>query len=321
MLHLIDNFIYLIVYVGLISGTWLFISPFIFNRRRHRIRLSSRTRRINILSNKPLNENGWRQHIEKLLYTTLNRNSSFVYTTFIVLSIVLFSVSLLILYNLEQQLLINLMLSLFAGFTPYFLLRIRLYQIRVNSSYEAENLVTELISQYKMNYFNMMEAIDQTIPHLKKQPNTKKALIRLSYALKQYRSAKELDEIIREFIYSINTSWAMLLANNIFLSIEYGDNVKEALEDIVNDLIDLKNINEKNQQYNNETFVMIKYVAPGAYLFSIFSMFYIFNFTFKKFINYQFRNPIGFKFFILTITLIIFNYIVYSFIKKPKNDF
>lgn len=261
------------------------------------------------------------RHIEMILSVTFNIKSTYSTTTFFIISATIFFLTYLLLEKSGGQFILNIFISSSAGLIPYILLHIKLRHIRVNSSYEAEGLLTELINQYKINYFNMIEAIDRTIPNLKKQPHSRKALTRLSLSIKQYQTKEELDEIIQEFNFSMNTSWAMLLSNNIFLSQEYGDNIQESLEDILSDLIDLKGIHEKNKQYNHETFTMIKYLAPGTYLFSIYTMFAFFGFTIDKFIKYQFQNPIGFKYFLLTIIFIIINYFIYFFMKKPKNDF
>lgn len=149
-----------------------------------------------------------------------------------------------------------------AGGTPYLLLYMKLRAINVNSSYEADILVTELISQYKMNYLNMVEAIDQTIIRLKRDLYTRKALFRLSLDVKECRNREELEVIVKEFAFSIGTEWAILLSNNIYQAIAYRDDVREGLEDILNELIALKAVNETNKQNNSETFLIIKYVAP-----------------------------------------------------------
>ncbi|OEF99448.1 hypothetical protein BHF71_09050 [Vulcanibacillus modesticaldus] len=320
MLYLFDKTVYMLVYSGLIIGVWLLIFPIIYpfiNRRkmieRFRFQRSEKKKRIW--------KNNFIRHLEMLLSVTLNANSSYSLVTFIFISLTFFLASYVLTLSLGNQVIINFLISMGVGLIPYLLLLLKLHNIRVNTSYEAETLITELINQYKINYLNMIEAIDQTIPRLKKQPYSKKALFRLSLAVKQYGDVEELEEIIQEFNFSIDTSWSLLLANNLFLSIEYGDDVQVALEDIIDELKDLKNINEKNKQYNHETFLMIKYIAPGTYLFSVYAMFQFFGFTTEKFIEYQFKNNLGMKLFILVVFLILINFIVYLFIKRPKNDF
>lgn len=320
MFHFLDNLIYLFAYFGIFIGTWLFIypmlKPFLNSRRvRRRFRNSSFTEQKDIQKSRVV------KHLEILLSVTLNNKTPFAIYTFILISTILFLLTAIFMFNTGNQIFINLFFAIGIAAIPYFVLRVKLHSIRVSSSYEASALITELNNQYKINYLNMIEAIDHTIPRLNKQPYSKKALTRFSLAIKQYRNSRELEEIIKEFNYSIDTAWSMLLATNLFLSIEYGDDVRESLDDIIEDLKDLKNISEKNKQYNNESFMIIKYIAPATYILSMLAMFYIFDFNINKFIDYQFNNPLGLKFFFLVIFFIAINYIIYFLIRKPKNDF
>lgn len=320
MFHLLDNIIYLFAYFGLFIGTWLLIYPMIkplFYSRRIRRRF-----RENSLANqRETNKSKGIKHLGMLLSVTLNNKTPYAIYTFILVSTTLFILTIIFMFNSGNQLFINLLFAFVVAVIPYLILRVKLHNIRINSSYEANALITELNNQYKINFLNMIEAIDHTIPRLNKQPYSKKALTRFSLAIKQYRNSSELEEIIKEFNYSIDTAWSMLLATNLFLSIEYGDDVRESLDDIIEDLKDLKNISEKNKQYNHESFMIIKYIAPATYIFSVLAMFYIFGFNINKFIDYQFNNPMGLKFFILVIFFIAINYLIYFLIRKPKNDF
>jgi len=267
---------------------------------------------------KPVKKTELEKHIERLLSVTLNIKSNYAVKTFFLLCIGLFLTTFIF---LPVKNITTLLFSLTVGLFPYLLLYIKLYTIRIESSYEAENLVSELISQYKINHFNMIEAIDKTIPRLTESPYTRRALFRLSLQLKQYRTIEQLEDIIQEFTFSINTQWAILLANCMFLSIQYGDDVTKSLDDILDDIKELKAIFEKNKQLNNETFIMIKYVAPGSYFFTVFMALRYFNFTIDKFIAYQFKHPLGLRMFIIAAILMIANFIIYIIIRKPKYDF
>lgn len=320
MFYLLDNLIYLFAYFGLFVGTWLLIYPMVkpFSNSR-RIRRRFREGFLVDQSDNP--KSRVVKHLEILLSVTINNRTPYVIYTFILGSTILFLLTLIFMFNAGNQLFINFLIAFSIAITPYLILRVKLHNIRVSSSYEASALITELNNQYKINYLNMIEAIDHTIPRLNKQPYSKKALTRFSLAVKQYRNSSELEEIIKEFNYSIDTAWSMLLATNLFLSIEHGDDVRESLDDIIEDLKDLKNISEKNKQYNHESFMIIKYIAPATYIVSVLAMFYIFGFNINKFIDYQFNNPMGLKFFILVIFFISINYLIYFLIRKPKNDF
>lgn len=320
MLQLLDKAIYLLVYLGFLIGGWLLLFPLLspyLNRRKvfRRFRVYTKQQNVEARKSKVI------RHIRMLLAVTFNTKSTYAVLTFFVVSGLLFSLSLLFLMKTGNNLYFNLLVAAIAGLIPYLILQIKLHNIRISSSYEAESLISELMNQYKVNYLNMIEAIDQTIPRLKRAPYSKMALFRFSLGVKQYGNKEELEELIQEFHFSINTSWSLLLATNLFLSIELGDDVRPAVDDILEDLIDLQQIQAKNQQYNHESFFMIKYLSPGTYLLSVYAMFSIFGFTWDKFIEYQFKNPLGFRLFMFTVLFLAVNYLIYFFIKKPKNDF
>lgn len=261
------------------------------------------------------------KHLESLLNVTLNRTSSFLLLSFLVVSSLLFILMFIFSLNIGESLITSIILSLIVGGLPYIILLFRLHLIRIQSSYEGVGLISELINQYKMNWFNIIEAIDQTIPYLKNEPNTRKALFRLALEIKQYKSNEELEYITQEFAFSINTQWGNLLADNIYQAISYRDNIHHGLEDILDELKQLQIVNEEDKKNNSESFLIIKYVAPGMYVGSLAVLFYYFNFNLEKYIEYQFKNPAGFQYFLLTISFIIINYFVYFLIRKPKNDF
>ncbi len=121
---------------------------------------------------------------------------------------------------------LNLKMAVFSGFCilvgPYALLRLKLYTIRIESSYEGEFLLTELINQYKINNFNMVEAIDASIAHLANAPQSRRLIFHMSLRLKSYSDRQDLERILYDFTYGINTQWSRLLMNNILLSIDEG---------------------------------------------------------------------------------------------------
>lgn len=266
-------------------------------------------------------KNRFMRHIERTIRVAMNTRSEQAIYTFFLISGLLTFFSLLFCIRSSQTVLTSIITCTAAGGTPYLLLYMKLRAINVNSSYEADILVTELISQYKMNYLNMVEAIDQTIIRLKRDLYTRKALFRLSLDVKECRNREELEVIVKEFAFSIGTEWAILLSNNIYQAIAYRDDVREGLEDILNELIALKAVNETNKQNNSETFLIIKYVAPLAYLLSIYGLIHYLGFSTSKFIDYQFKNPQGLQYFVYTMVCIVANFIIYYFIRKPKNDF
>lgn len=262
----------------------------------------------------------WYRNMELFLMSTIGKSSPIAIFSFISISAFLAILSALFLHENGFPFSNMLIGALLIGGSPTIVLYVRRQTVRVDSSYEADALLAELISQLKLNNLNMLQAIDSTIGRIDKLRYSKKALARLSMKIKESGSAEQIGRYTEEFAYTFKTNWSQLLANNIYLAIVYRDNVKEALDDILLELTGVKSINAKGNQNNSETFLIIKYVAPLGYIASVFGIIRYYHFSWSKFLNYQFVTPMGRKAFVFFFCLLIANYIIYIFIRKPKND-
>ncbi|WP_010277388.1 hypothetical protein [Paenibacillus senegalensis] len=305
-----------LLYVIVFVIFWLLLVPVFFqNRFRRGIRRIPRWKPE--LSQEPV----WARHIRKMLTVTLQLRSLRAVLTFYLISVLLMVMTFLFCWELGLRPSFVTGAAIFFGTLPYLLLRIRLYAIRIGSSYEGDVLVTELISQYKINYLNMVEAIDATIPRLPPDLLTRKALMRLSMQLKENGGQEDVNEAIMEFTYAINTNWANLLGTNLYLAIVDQDQVIESLEDILDELVNLRKLNEAGKQENAEAYFMIVYFVPLLFVASIVSMFVFMNMPLAQWIDYQFKHPLGLQSFILCIILLFANGALYLYTKNRKTTF
>jgi len=218
-------------------------------------------------------------------------------------------------------LIFSLLFSTGISLFPYGYLLLKLRTIRVEGSYEAEKLISELINQYKINYYNMVEAVEACIPYLKDCPYSQNIMFRLSLGLKQYKTEEELQEVLKEFTYSINTEWIKMLSNNIYLAVEDGFNVIVSMEDILNELRSAKADLEESKRLNSESFAMIKYMTLAFYLITLYIAVKYFDFTVKKFFQYQLFTSIGLKYLVAILFLTLINFVIMYAFKKQKFDF
>jgi hypothetical protein len=242
------------------------------------------------------------------------------FEVFIILEIIILVFVFIIIYNITCNILVSLLFGIVFLIIPVIFLKIKLHIKRVEGSYEGEKFIIELLGQYKMNYFNIVDAMDNTAKNLNEQPVIKKALVKICYRIKEYNNSEELLKIIHEFTYAVDTSWSILLGNCIFLAIEHNQDITLALEDILEEIREIKTLIEKDKQFNNESFVLIKYILPGSYILSMISAIKFFGFSFTKLIYYQLHTSIGLKIFTIIIFLLITNLIIFLVLKKPKYD-
>lgn len=311
--QLAETLIKYLIYLGFLVSIMLIVYPLatsFFNKRL-----------FYTIFKKHLQANRISRELMRLISTTLNTSNPYALIVFYMITFLLFLFAVIILLNAGTSILNTAVISVIIAGFPYLILIVKLYGIRLEGSYEANELVTELLDQYKINYNNITEAIDSTIPLLTRQPYSRKALSRLSFELKSYKTRKELEEITYKFNYAIDTQWSQNIANCIFMAIEYGEDITQSLEDILEDLKSLKKIQEQNRQLNQEGYTIAKWVTPGLYAISLYLMFTMFGFTFKKFIDYQLAHPLGLQFFIASMMAITISYLTYYLTSKPKNDF
>ena len=214
----------------------------------------------------------------------------------------------------------NIVFSLLFASLPYAFLRLKLQIFRTNGSHEGEILIGELLNQYKINYFNMIEAIDKTIPVINDAPHTQRLLLRLSLRLKNSKKDEELLECLKEFTYGIDTEWIKMLSNNLYLTIQDDFNVSIGLNDILNELRKEKSNYEIDKRINSEGFAIVRILSPLMYAGSIYVAVKYFDFTIKKFLDYQFNTATGFKYFIIMALLFIINLGIMISFKNKKFD-
>lgn len=327
MFNIFDNINYNQILISLASaviyflgflGLWLLFSNSILSLFKSTY---SNTRfRVSLQSSKHKRSSRLYKHIHRLLVIGYDKKKSSHVYTFYAITIIIFVISLILLSR-QTSVVFTAIFSVAFALSPYFILRLKLRNIRVDGSYEAEIVITELINQYKINYFNMIEAIDRSIPFLNEAPLCQRLLFNLSMQLKVYRTEDELQEILNDFIYAIDTEWIKQLSNNIYLAVEDGINVSNGLEDILNELRQAKKNIEQTKRFNSEGFAIIKFLSPAFYIILVFCAVKYFGFTVTKFIDYQLNTTLGFRFFIIIITLTIINIAIMKVFKKQKFDF
>lgn len=215
---------------------------------------------------------------------------------------------------------LNALAAVAAAFLPYILLRIKMEDMRFSGSHEGERMLAELTENYKINYYNMKEAIDKTAISLKKAPGSQKILANLSRGLDRAGSERSMMKLLEEFSLSINTSWANTLKNLMYFALVHGIRVDEALEDLSGTLKSARAVEEFSKRENNESSMMIKYLVPLTYLMTVYAGVEFFGLGAEKFLEYQFQTEVGATWFTIFILVYTTSYIVNSFLSRNKLD-
>ena len=316
MTGIIDIIVRTLMYIILLTGVWLFLGRYLLRFIRQK------NKEYRFRSKPEVHpDNKFTDHLRLLIRITTGKGGSDSVFYFLFLSICLFAVSLSLFTGLFGVSIFFILMSSLIGLLPYIYLRFRLKSLQLEGSYEAENLLSELTSMYKISDFNMISAIDKTIESIKNSPLSKKALFILSLKIKEYRSREELQSAVDFFVAMFGTEWATLAGMSIFESIASGTNVSVSLDDILSNLKQIKSSIEKDKRANYEAFTMVKFVIPIIYVLSVFTCVKYFGFTLGKFFYYQFNTGLGVKFFIAIIILSVISFWSMYILSKPKFDF
>ena len=120
----------------------------------------------------------------------------------------------------------------------------------------------------------------------------------MSKGINSAGSNDELKRILDEFRLSINTSWAGILAVNLYFALSSGIEVTHALVDLARSVEMARKINALT--------------AAGGIFF--------FNLSWKKFFLYQFQTAAGLTWFVASLILYISGIIVFAYISRGKLD-
>lgn len=210
--------------------------------------------------------------------------------------------------------------GIFAALVPYGILLARLHGRRVTRSKEGDILVQELLNNYKINGFNIKEAVEITSAELDKAPGAKRLLLQLAKGLQKAVTKEEVEYHLAAFRYGIDTAWGSALSTNIFFAYLYGIRVDSALEDLLTSMIRSRQVVEHGKRENNEARLILKYLAPVSFLLTVVLAIRYFDFTLVKFMKYQFGTALGMQWFLIMVMMYIGSLLLSVFLSREKMD-
>lgn len=210
--------------------------------------------------------------------------------------------------------------SIFTFSIPILMLLCRLQTIRIENSKEGDIMVTDLIDNYKMNYFNMHQAIEVTAITIKEAPNSRKLLFNLSKGLNTASGGEEIRQLLKDFRFAIGTSWSGVMADNMYFALVSGIRVTDAMEDLKRTIEKARKVEEFSRRENNEGRLILKYMAPGCYLLTIAAAVNYFGLSLKEFLAYQFMTEAGMVWFTIALLTYGAGIVAKIFLSKNKLD-
>lgn len=299
-----DELLMISLYIGLISGLLLVFSDS-FREARTMIR-----RRKGSFFQKT------EGHIDRILTViTSDEKKKPSAELFLLMSILifLFVTGMLTHYDFGMN---SIVFGLIFALMPYAAIRTRLISVRLRSSHEGEILIAEILNQYKINFRNMIEAVDQSISCLDRAPFSKTMLYRTARRLKTYQTPEELREVLDDFVYGIDTDWSKMLANNIYAAMESEADVTAGLEDLLADCKDITQLLESDKRNNLESGLIVKLLGPAMYFGLMWAAYEYMGYSASEIISYQLFSKEGLG---MIIAIVLAGFISFASITILEN--
>lgn len=260
----------------------------------------------------------WKKHLRRMLALSLKKRvqpSAFLAFTALIFFIIFIvgMQNLSVAWSLTAAFLISAM--------PYLLLRVRMETIRRKGSFEGERLISEILSQYRMQEYNIYKTIEQVVLESEGMKTSGKLLFKLLLQIRNTGNPLVVKAATDEFAYGINANWSRMLANNIRISAERGTNVSFALEDILIQLREARTAAEERKRLNSESVRLVLFVIPAMYMGTILMSVNTLDISLKKFLLNQFYTPQGFLLFTLMIFLFLTNLALVEMIYNQRFDY
>lgn len=303
-----------ILYLIFLSGIWVVYSErlkCIWMKVKMYNRLKARKRAL-----KP--ESGVETHLRKVLSTSLIKPVEPL--VFLQFTIIIFLLVLLIGVQ-NVSLTSSILMATLISAMPYLLLRVKIEIIRRKSSYEGEKLLSEFLSQYRMSDLNIYKTIEQVILVSEDTKITGKLLFKLLIELRNTGNPKLIKEATERFSYGTNTNWSRMLANCIRISSINGTDITLALEDILIQLREARQLFEERRRLNSESARMVVFLAPVMLIGTIVVSVKYLEIPFGKVMRNQFYTEQGFLMILLIIFLFLLNLALIETITNQRFDY
>ena len=304
----IQAILYILLLTGVTAVFWRDIRMGVLKIQLHR--------RLRLRSDKP--EKRLLQHLRLLMDTISNGRLSEK-------SLILISCCLALAVTVTGFRSCSVGLSVFfggmIGLMPYVLCRIRLESIRRAASFEGEAFVTMLLSKYRIASFNMQRALELLADDGHAPEAAKRFIPNILLNIRTTGEKTKIKEAFRRFEFAIDTNWSRMTAYNMALSCENGLDVSDALEDIVLQLREARNMTEERKRMNAETGRLVSFMVPVSYVFSMFLSIHCVGVGASKLFHNQFLTPQGFAFFIFIVFLFLINVAILKIVGNKRFDY
>ena len=278
----------------------------------------NRNRRFSRIKKEELEGKLSSKHLNNILKVVMKKPISS--TTFITLSIGFFIILFFVTVT-TLAILPSFIIALCFSLLPYLFVKMKLERVRRKGSFEGEELVALLLTQYWASGANIMDTIEKVIASGKDIKITSKLLSTMLIEIRSTGNKDKIKTATDRFAYSINTSWSKMLAYHFRVAILTGSEIGLALEDILVQLREARGLVEERKRINGESVRITVFLIPALYLGSVFTSIGFLDLSLMQYLRHQFCTPEGVGLFAVIFLLFILNLVLLEIITNRKLDF
>ncbi|GAB1475694.1 hypothetical protein MASR2M70_05260 [Bacillota bacterium] len=304
----------MVLYIGLISGLCLTFYQSIYGilekaRMIRRLRARGREGRI---------ESPWERSLGRLIRTGTGLDiSPMAFVAFLCLVFI----GLFFAGSRYLGAVTGFIIAASAACLPCLLLWIRTGNVRRRGSYEGDKLISELLREYRINNFNIFEALEKVSAASGDMKITSRFLSRLLYELRNTGDPLRIKRATDEFACAIDTNWSRMLGNNIYIAAAKGSDISRAMEDIQIQLREAKTTGEERKRLNNEARRMTFFMVPAMYAITVLMSVKYLDVPLSQFIRNQFATPEGLILVYFIALLFVGNIAILQLVTNRRFDY
>lgn len=213
------------------------------------------------------------------------------------------------------------MFAVFLCSIPYSIVRINFENLRKKTSFEGEALIANFLNAYRISNFNVYEGLEGIVSDGKNELRSKALILKMILELRQSGSPAKIREIINNFGNTVGTNWSRMFSYNIQIAAEKGIDVSMAIEDILVQLRDARQLYEERRRLNSEAMRIVVYLIPLLYFFTILASVIFIGLEPANVFKNQFLTKQGFMLFNFSAAMFVGNMLIMECVSKKKFDY
>jgi histone H3/H4 len=257
----------------------------------------------------------FQEHLDILLKATLKNPGRESVARFLIFSVVGAVCAFALAFAVTHNVVFAGAVCLLVLLIPYCFLQIRRYHISIRNSYDIGVLINVIVPEYRKHHGSIMHTLKATVEELPAGP-IRRAVARLTDRLTDHITAEEARRALDRFVKELGTSWAAQIANDIEHAVVDGVDVEYSLALLHKEFTEIEEARKAQNiaRLDNLLLACVPFFMwPGMMLL-------LYGSLSRNIFVYQFDNPVGFKWFILTLVCTFGSFLIGVIFYRPKQD-